>query len=232
MTLQIKQHDPYTDHPNLFVAAPTGDYNELDVLECYHKDTPDLGYCMAQAQNIKFGDAIYRQDTPLSPLQIDAMLRGVTPDEVVNNEKLIARVAADVTPIVGKMYDRHGLIVESSHAVEASKKPAMTIDDYLEKLDKIDGEVTVPTPTPETATSTPQAPEATSTPILEPQPTSTTTPEIIPTIDPTDPVATTTPIVEIPTSTTTPEIIPPSNATTSDPSSFFTSSSTPDASSQ
>lgn len=207
--IHLETNEPVKDHEGFFVAAPTGDYNEIDLLECYHQDNPSVAICMYQAQCIKFGDAIYKQQEPLNTFQIDAMLRGVNPEDVVNNEDLLKKEIVD-TEKSGKVVGRQGTLKQADVASVVDEP--MTIEDFTDSLDP-KKKKTVPvdavSPTTPPVDTTP-APDTVSTP--EPTP-SITVPEPLPELSTTTPpviIDDQIPVAPLPldVSTTTPDFTP------------------------
>lgn len=88
--IYIEQGQTLKNDPTIRVAAPTGDYNETDLLECYRSTDPTATpICMYQAQYIIFGNTIYHQSEELTEDQVAALISGKSPDEVINNRKMI-----------------------------------------------------------------------------------------------------------------------------------------------
>jgi hypothetical protein len=209
MLIPIKTNDPVKDQPGMFVAAPSGDYSDVDLLECYHESNPSLSICMLQAQCIKFGNAVYKQNEPLNDFQISAMLQGVNPEDVVNNEELLKKQSVDPER-GGKVVGKVGVIKQAEDATIVQEP--LTIEEFTDAIDpkkQTPPVITSPSNTQEPYFQTlpptsdiPTTSTTTSTPIVD---TSTTTPII--NSDPVVPMSTTTDTITTPPQTTVSEVI-------------------------
>lgn len=171
--IHIEQNQQLKDEPQMKVAVPTGDYNETDLIECYRDgENPDEPTCMFQAQYIAFGRHIYHQSEELTEDQLNALLANIPADQVINNRKMMdgKRPAAK---FVGKVVQRGGRtekreLRKDIADIPTEKQQATTTPPVVEN-----------TPAVDTATSTPNGTEtSTTTPSFIPD-TSTTTPSFI-----------------------------------------------------
>lgn len=87
--ISIFKDEPVKDHPEFFVLSPSGDYAEVDLIECYHQDNPGVPICAFSAQCVKYGDSVYQQADPLNENQVAALEVNAPMEEVLNNEDLI-----------------------------------------------------------------------------------------------------------------------------------------------
>lgn len=87
--IHIEKGELVKDHPELLVYSPTGDYEEVDLIECCEQSNLTVPVCAFSAQYVKFGNAVYQQEQPLTPDQVAALEVNAPMEVVLNNEDLI-----------------------------------------------------------------------------------------------------------------------------------------------
>jgi hypothetical protein len=235
--IRIEQNQRLKDDPHVLVAVPTGDYDEMDLLECYAEGgDPDVPTCMYQAQYIIFGRPIYEQSEELTEDQVADLLRNRPAHEVINNRKLIdgkKRASKYVGRVVGRKGKLGKKDLKSKIKADGSATSTPVFSDpepVVEPKIERPGDI-VSTSTPsgpvnevvaETASSSPiEIPVATSSvaeiPVTEASSSSpvieaaaTSSEAVVPDIE----AATSTPVIEAMPSSTVP-VIEPASTTTS-----------------
>lgn len=153
------------ENPDLRVTSPSGDYGDFDLIECESTQDGEAGSFMYQAQFVKYGGIVYRFNTPE---ELGAELFKLDPDSThdaatlyrEDEERRQRRLAGNLRP-------------ENPAPVENEPEPVIE----SENEPVIESEV----PNNESASSTPEfAPEATTTPeVINPEPATTSTPEVV-----------------------------------------------------
>jgi hypothetical protein len=239
--IHIEQNQPLKDDPRVLVAVPTGDYDEMDLLECYAEGgNPDVPTCMYQAQYIVFGRPIYEQTEELTEDQVAALLSNRPAHEVINNRKLIDgknRASKYIGRVIGRKgkLGKKDLKAKSQADAAATSTPVFVdpepvIEPKIERPD----DAAVSTSTPDNASVA--DPVATSSPdaVVEPSSlsnidTSTTTAPVVDVASSTPDVSTTTlPVIEEVTSSPIIDVMPSSTAPVIEPTSTSTATSTTD----
>lgn len=62
--IHLDQDQELFEDKNLRVANPTGNYDDAELIECYHVDDPKITVGAFQAQYVKYGNMIYRFNEP------------------------------------------------------------------------------------------------------------------------------------------------------------------------
>ncbi len=153
--ISITKGEQLLERPDLFVYSPTGEYSEVDLIQCYEEGNPGVPLYAFQAQYVKYGSPVYHQDQPLTEEQVTALEVNAPIDQVINNEDLIdgkidpeslavtgpdqpareyapkAREAADIVEELGE-----GTVIEGGEVVEAvPAAPAPTSEPVVEAPD-------------------------------------------------------------------------------------------------
>ncbi len=106
--IKIQKGQVVAANTDYIVLAPTGDYDEIDLLECAHKDRPGVSVCMYQVQCIKFGNMVYQQDEVLTEKQVALLLAGST-EQIIGNRKYIDGFIKPGAR-AGKIFGKSGLV--------------------------------------------------------------------------------------------------------------------------
>lgn len=99
MKVRIYQNQIVPENADLYVLSPTGDYGPFDLIQCFKKDNRTFACCALQAQFIKFGGVVYREDeyidvlgrlglVDLKPETLNDMLTGDKTSIVVDKDPL------------------------------------------------------------------------------------------------------------------------------------------------
>lgn len=98
MKVRITQHDPVPGQSECFVFSPTGDYDSFDLVEVYVKENPDVSNGALQAQYVKFGPVVYREDEYTELLkQLDVIKEAEpTVDEIISQNASTVAEPVDV----------------------------------------------------------------------------------------------------------------------------------------
>lgn len=62
MKVRIYKDQPVPENPGLFVWSSTGDYGPFDLIYTYEGGNPSLQFSALQAQFVKFGSVVYREE--------------------------------------------------------------------------------------------------------------------------------------------------------------------------
>ncbi len=126
--INLTQGQKLKDAPEMRVAVPTGDYNETDLIECYRQDgDPNKPTHMFQAQYISFGNPVYQQSDELTEDQVVALKSGKSPDEVINNRKMIDG-KNPAAKYLGQVVKRDGKFAKRQLREEMSQQNVLQTD--------------------------------------------------------------------------------------------------------
>ena len=162
--ISIQKNDPVAGVPGLFVYSPSGEYTEVDLVECYREDKPNVPFCAFAAQMVKFGSMVYQQAEPLNENQVAALEVNATMEEVINNEDLVD----------GKI-DPMSLAKNPPSEVlkPTQKKKVQPVEDdfepVVEELEELENEPVV-VPEPEVVPELEVVPEPETPEVIEPVP--------------------------------------------------------------
>jgi len=155
--IHIEQNQNVPENENLRVYSPSGDYSEVDLIECYDIRNPDLAICSFQAQFLKYGGVVYQYS---APEELGAKLIEIDPESTHDavalykeeEERRIKRLA-------GKLKPENPVPAKDSLALEQEIKQL----DEMPSADNAEPFVSPElTPEPETtppADTTPPAPQ-------------------------------------------------------------------------
>ncbi len=202
--IHIEQNQQLKDDPRIRVVAPTGDYNETDLIECYEDgQDPSIPKFMYQAQYVVLGNCVYQQSDEITEDQVAALLANKPIHEVINNRKLIDG-KKPAAKYIGKIIGRKGLIGKRNLRGDVVLDETVpVVDEKPVKPVKPVKQQDVITESNQQSTTTPPTP---STPHTQ----STTTPEFLQS-------ASSTPSIDANMSTTTPPVIDTNTSTTTPP---------------
>ena len=163
--ISIQKNDPVEGCPGLFVYSPSGEYNEVDLVECYREDKPNVPFCAFAAQMVKFGSMVYQQAEPLNENQVAALEVNAPMDEVINNEDL---VDGKIDPM---SLAKHP---PSELSKPTPKKKVQPIEEDVEPIhteepEVLENEPVVP-PEPEVEPEPEVVPEPETPEVIEPEP--------------------------------------------------------------
>jgi hypothetical protein len=222
--IHIEQNQKIPENPGLRVLSPTGDYNDVDLIECAPLDGDDIAVASLQAQFIKYGGLVYRYN---EPEELGKAIYEVDKNSTHDSALLYAEDEAR------RQKRKAGTLVPENQvpadeAVSASQKAkAAVLDEESLSADGADTTATTTaTTTPKTtATTTPSTATTTATTSQNNTATSTAATSTVPTPNTT---ATTTSSTATTTATTTPTVNTGDTASTTPVYDFGTSTTTPE----
>lgn len=181
MKVRIYQNQIVPENSDLYVLSPTGDYSPFDLIQCFKKDNRTLACCALQAQFVKFGGVVYREDeyidvlgrlglVDLKPETLNDMITGDKTSIVVDKDPLanlpdVTFADDEVVQPNQSIIDNTTTITDPSSATSTQQLPP------VEQIPTIDNS--------STASSTEQVitSEATSSPVLPDIPTRVIVPD-------------------------------------------------------
>lgn len=159
--ISISKDEQLLERPDLFVYSPSGDYNEVDLIQCYQEGNPKVPLYAFQAQYVKYGSAVYQQDQPLTEEQVTALEVNAPIEQVINNEDLIdGKIDPESLGVAGPEQSTREYAPkprETSPVVEESGE-GIVIEDgvVVEPVPVVPEEVA---PSPDLGTPTPEGPQ-------------------------------------------------------------------------
>ncbi len=152
--IHIEQYQKVSGKDDLQVVAPTGDYNEEDLLECALTSNLSNPICMLQAQYVAFGSMVYQQDEVLSDAQVSALLSGEQVEDVIGNEDLIEE------KVISQIKDEPKTVTSQTITESIPTPEPITPPEPVVEPEPVAEPTPEPTPTPEPVPETESTIEA------------------------------------------------------------------------